>query len=65
MTSNELMQADLKVKILELLYAEHFKSNIAGLSVQALSTTAGSPENEVYIALDLQFNVYVSLMFIG
>jgi Swt1-like HEPN len=47
------MQVDLQVKILELLYGEWFKSNIAGLSVQALTSNTVSSENEIYTALGI------------
>jgi hypothetical protein len=52
-TSSESVQIDPKVRIVELLYAEFFKSNIAGLAIQNFMMTLDIPENKLYPELEI------------
>lgn len=47
------LQVDPKAKIVELLYEEFFKSNIAGLSVHDFMRTVDIPENKLYPELEI------------
>jgi hypothetical protein len=52
-TSSESVQIDPKVRIVELLYGEFFKSNIAGLAIQNFMMTLDIPENKLYPELEI------------